>query len=86
MKIFDNRNFESREIAEKMTVERFFDEANDNDFLHLGEKKIVVFDNTYFGEDMEAPIFNSLELDGRQWLSEVLIVHIFEKRVVLMIA
>ena len=41
MKIFDNRNFESREIAEKMTVERFFDEANDNDFLHLGEKKKV---------------------------------------------
>lgn len=93
MKIFDNRsiyagceNNKFRQNYEDMTVEEFFGNVNDNDFLHLGETKIVVYDNNYFDEDMGAPIFNSLELDKRQWNSKVLIAHIFKKLVFLMIA
>ena len=69
-----------------MTVEEFFAEVNNNNYLNFGDGQIKVFDNNYFDEDLEAPIFRPLELDERQWKSEVLIAHIFKNLIVLMIA
>lgn len=86
MIIFDNRYCQYDEEERKMTVEEFFAEVNDNNYLNFGDGQIKVFDNNYFDEDLEAPIFRPLELDERQWKSEVLIAHIFKNLIVLMIA
>lgn len=86
MIIFDNRYCQYDEEERKMTVEKFFAEVNDNNYLNFGDGQIKVFDNNYFDEDLEAPIFRPLELDERQWKSEVLIAHIFKNLIVLMIA
>lgn len=85
MKIFDNRTFETKN-KKSMSVEEFINETNDNDYCKIGDAKIKIFDNNYFDDDMEAPIFNLLELDERQWNSEILIAHIFKELVILMIA
>lgn len=86
MIIFDNRYCTYNEEEKKLTVEEFFAEVNDNNYLNFGDGQIKVFDNNYFDEDLEAPIFKPLELDERQWKSEVLIAHIFKKLIILMIA
>lgn len=86
MIIFDNRYCQYDEEEKTMTVEEFFAEVNDNNYLNFGDGQIKVFDNNYFDEDLEAPIFRPLELDERQWKSEVLIAHIFKNLIVLMIA
>ncbi len=86
MIIFDNRYCQYDEEERKMTVEEFFAEVNNNNYLNFGDGQIKVFDNNYFDEDLEAPIFRPLELDERQWKSEVLIAHIFKNLIVLMIA
>lgn len=86
MIIFDNRNCTRNEEERTMTVEEFFAEVNDNNYLNFGDGQIKVFDNSYFDEDLEALIFRPLELDERQWKSEVLIAHIFKNLIVLMIA
>lgn len=86
MIIFDNRHCTYDEEEKTMTVEEFFAEVNNNNYLNFGEGQIKVFDNNYFDEDLEAPIFRPLELDERQWKSEVLIAHIFKNLIVLMIA
>ncbi len=86
MIIFDNRYYKYDEEEKTMTVEEFFAEVNDNNYLNFGDGQIKVFDNNYFDEDLEAPIFRPLELDERQWKSEVLIAHIFKNLIVLMIA
>ena len=73
MKIFDNRIFKTKEIKNEMTVDEFFTAAWDKNFLNLrdNEYKIVVFDNNYLNEELEAPIFNSLELDESQCQSKI---------------
>ena len=86
MIIFYNLYCQYDEEERKMTVEEFFAEVNNNNYLNFGDGQIKVFDNNYFDEDLEAPIFRPLELDERQWKSEVLIAHIFKNLIVLMIA
>lgn len=86
MIIFDNRYCKYDEEEKAITVEEFFAEVNDNNYLNFGDGQIKVFDNNYFDEDLEAPIFRPLELDERQWKSEVLIAHVFKNLIVLMIA